>query len=135
MWVDNNLTFSDEQDITDGDISTYSINLGAAKKIGAGKQMYAVIVVDTLAADLTSVEFQIVTDSVATMDDTVTVQITTGAIGYASLTAGRTPIIIPLGSAIGTEEQYLAIKYNTSDAGTITCTAFLAFEPMTNWGD
>ena len=134
MWVDRNLLFSDEQAVTDGDISDYSINLGAARKIGNGKQMYVVIIVDILAAALTTIEFQLVTDSVETMDDTVTVQATTGAIGYADLTAGRTPLVLPVASAIGTEEQFMAIKYNTSDAGTGSFTAFLAFDVQTNWG-
>jgi len=131
MFVDKNLMVSDGQALTDTAVSDYSINMGAARKIGAGKQMYMVILIDVLAADLTSINFQVVTDTLATLA-TPTVQIETGAIGYASLTAGRAPIIIPIGSAIGTEEQYLGMQYTCSDAGTCTVTAFLAFEYQSN---
>jgi len=131
MFVDKNLMISNGQALTDTDVSEYSINMGAARKIGAGKQMYMVILIDVLAADLTSINFQVVTDTLATLASP-TVQIETGAIGYASLTAGRAPIIIPIGSAIGTEEQYLGMQYTCSDAGTCTVTAFLAFEYQSN---
>jgi len=131
MFVDKNLMVSDGQALTDTAVSDYSINMGAARKIGTGKQMYMVILIDVLAADLTSINFQVVTDTLATLA-TPTVQIETGAIGYASLTAGRAPIIIPIGSAIGTEEQYLGMQYTCSDAGTCTVTAFLAFEYQSN---
>ena len=134
MWIDANLLISDAQTFTDSAVSESSIDLGAARKIGAGKQMYVVIVMDALATGMTSINFQVVTDTAATLA-TPTVQIETGAIGYASLTAGRTPIVIPIGSAIGTEEQYLGVYYAFSDNGTATITAFVAFDVTTNWGD
>ncbi len=134
MITDANLYFSDAEALTDTAVSEQSVDLGAARKIGAGKQMYVVVIVDVLAADFTSLNIQVVTDTVATLASP-TVQIETGTIGFADLTAGRTPIVIPLGSRIGTEEQFLGLQYTFSDAGTITLTSFLIFDYQSNWGD
>ncbi len=134
MWLDNNLLLSDEEALTDTAVSEKSVDLGAARLIGAGKQMYVIIIVDVLAADFTSLNIQVVTDTVATLASP-TVQMETGTIGYASLTAGRTPIVIPIGSRIGTQEQFLGLQYTFSDAGTITLTAFIAFDYQSNYGD
>ena len=134
MWIDNNLLLSDEQALTVTAVSDYSVNMGAARKVGAGKQMYAVIILDAAVATMTSINFQVVTDTVATLASP-TVQIETGAIAAASLTIGRTPIVIPIGSAIGTEEQYIGLQYTVVTTGTCTVTAFLAFDYQSNYGD
>ena len=135
MWLDNNLLLDDGVLVDATQISTYSVNMGAARKIGAGKQMYVIIIVDTVFATSDSVNFQVVTDTVATLASP-TVQIETGAIAIASLTAGRTPIVIPIGSAIGTEEQYLGLQYTVAGStGTGNVTAFIAFDYQSNWGD
>jgi len=135
MWLDNNLLLDDAVLVDATQVSTYSVDMGVARKVGAGKQMYVVIVVDTVFATSTSVNFQVVTDTVATLASP-TVQIETGAIAIASLTAGRSPIVIPIGSAIGTEEQYLGLQYTVAGStGTGNVTAFIAFDYQSNWGD
>ena len=134
MWLDNNLLLSDTEALTDTAVSEQSIDLSAARLIGAGKQMYVVIIVDVLAADFTSLNIQVVTDTVATLASP-TVQMETVTIGFADLTAGRTPIVIPIGSRIGTQEQFLGLQYTFSDVGTITLTSFIAFDYQSNWGD
>ena len=134
MIMDNNLVLSDEQALTVTAVSTYSVDMGAARLIGAGKQMYVVIVIDVLCATMTSINFQVVTDTEETLASP-TVQIETGAIARTSLTAGRTPIVIPLGSAIGTQERYLGLQYTVVTTGTCTVTAFIGFDYQSNYGD
>lgn len=129
MYVDKNLLVSDGQTVAATCLSDYSVDLKAARKVWGGKQLYVVIIVDTVFATSTSVNFQVVTDSVAALNDTVTVQIETGAIAIASLTAGRAPIVIPIWSALGTEEQYLGLQYTVAGStGTGAVTAFVAFD-------
>lgn len=133
MIVDRNLLFSSEQDIGAGagtQVSDYSVDLGVAKNIAKGRQLYLKIIIDETFETSTSINFQFVTDTVSTLASP-TVQMETGAIAIASLTAGREPIVIPVGSAIGTEERYCGVQYteagSNSDAGKVT--AFLTPEP------
>lgn len=132
MYVDKELLLSDEQDIGAGggtQVSTNTIDLGAAKPVWKGRQVYIVIVIDESFATSTSINFQVVTDTVAALSSP-TVQLETGAIAIASLTAGRAPIVIPIGSALETEERYLGLNYveagSASTAGKVT--AFVALE-------
>ena len=132
MFLDRNLLFSDEQDIGAGSgtqVSDYSVSLGTAKNLARGRQLYLIIIIDETFATSTSINFQFVTDTLATLASP-TVQMETGAIAIASLTAGRAPIVIPIGSAIGTEEQYCGVQYteagSNSTAGKVT--AFLGVD-------
>ncbi len=135
MYIDSLLLLSDAQVICNAatELSTNTVNLGAARKVWGGKQLYVVIIVDTALVGPTSINFQVVTDTEATLS-TPTVQIETGAIATASLTLGRAPIVIPVGSALGTEEQYLGINYvlagSVASAGAVT--AFVAFDAPGN---
>lgn len=131
MYVDRNLLVSDEQALTVSAPSTYSIDLGAAKAIWRGRPAYMVIIIDTAVATMTSINFLVVTDTEETLS-TPTTQIETGAIAAASLTTNRAPIIIPLASAIGTQEQFLGMYYTVVTTGTCTVTAFVALEPFEN---
>jgi len=131
MYVDRDLLVSDEQALTVDAPSDYSIDLGAAKAIWRGRQAYMVIIIDTGIATMTYCNFKVVTDTVATLASPTT-QIETGDIAAASLTANRSPIIIPLASAIGTEERYLGLYYDITTTGTMTVTAFVALEPFEN---
>ena len=135
MFIDSLLLLSDSQIICNAatELSTNTVNLGAARKIWGGKQLYVVIVIDVAIASVTSINFQVVTDTEETLA-TPTVQIETGAIAQASLTAGRAPIVIPIGSALGTEEQYLGINYVLAGSPNATgkVTAFVAFDAPGN---
>ena len=135
MYIDSLLLLSDAQIICNAatELSTNTIDLGAARKIWGGKQLYVVIVIDVAIASVTSINFQVVTDTEATLSSP-TVQIETGAIAQASLTAGRAPIVIPIGSALGTEERYLGINYvlDGSVNATGKVTAFVAFDAPGN---
>ena len=138
MYIDKNLVVSGTrstagvwtgQVIGDTELSDYSIDLDAVKNLSKGKQLYFVVIIDTAFAQDT-VNFQVVTAANAALTTTLTVQMETGAIAYASLTAGRAPIVIPIGSALGTEQQYLGLRYTlVGGAGeTGAVIAFLAFD-------
>lgn len=135
MYIDKLLLLSDAQVICNAatELSTNTIDLSAARKVWGGKQLYVVIIVDVALVGPTSINFQVVTDTEATLSSP-TVQIETGAIATASLTLGRAPIVIPIGSALGTEEQYLGINYvlagSVASAGAVT--AFVAFDAPSN---
>ena len=135
MFVDSKLLLSDAQVICNAatELSTNTIDLSAVRKIWGGKQLYVVIIVDVALVGPTSINFQVVTDTEAALGSP-TVQIETGAIATASLTLGRAPIVIPIGSALGTEEQYLGINYvlagSVASAGAVT--AFVAFDAPSN---
>jgi|SRR3990167_2765677 len=133
MFIDANLLLSNEQDIGAGggtQVSTNTIDLGVAKSLWHGRQLYVVIVVDESFATSTSINFQVVTDTVAALSSP-TVQVETGAVVIASLTAGRVPIVIPIGSVLDTRERYLGMQYteagSASTAGKVT--AFVAVDP------
>ncbi len=135
MYVDSLLLLSDAQVVCNSgsEYSTNTVDLGAARKIWGGRQLYVVVIVDTAFVTATTIDFQVVTDTSATLAGS-TVQITTGPIAVASLTAGRAPIVIPIGSAIGTEERYLGMYYvlagSNATAGAVT--AFVAIDPPGN---
>lgn len=138
MYIDSNLVVSGTrgttgtwtaQSIEDTELSTYSIDLDASKNLSKGKQLYFVVLIETAFAAAT-VNFQVVTADNAALTSNLVVQMETGAIAYASLTIDRTPIVIPIGSAIDTEDQYLGLRYTLVGGGAETgkVIAFLAFD-------
>lgn len=135
MFVDKNLLVSDAQVVCNSgsELSDGSIDLGVARNIAKGKPLYWVIIIDTSFATATSIDFQSVCDDAATLASG-TILNSTGAIAIASLTAGRTPIILPVGDNLGTAERYIGLYYvlggSNATAGAVT--AFLAVEAQTN---
>lgn len=131
MYIDKGLLLSDAQLICDAasEYSTNTIDLSAAKNLSKGKQLYVVVVIDVSIDTATSINFQVVTDTSETLAGS-TVQMETGAIATASLTAGRAPIVIPVGSALGTEERYLGMYYVLAGSANVAgkVTAFVAFD-------
>ena len=131
MYVDKLLLLSDEQIICNA-ASEYSenvIDLGAAKNLAKGTQLYVVVVIDVTIASVTSINFQVVTDDSATLAGS-TVQVESGAILQASLTANRAPIVIPVGSVLNIKEQYLGVYYVLAGSVNATgkVTTFVAFD-------
>lgn len=109
--------------------SENTIDLGAAKNLSKGKQLYVVVIIDVEIDTVTSIDFQVVTDDNATLAAS-TVQASTGAILQTNLKTNRAPIVIPVGSALGVKEQYLGMYYvlvgTDNTAGRVT--AFVAFD-------
>ena len=135
MYVDKYLLISEDQDLGNSQspgtvLCENSVDLGAAKDLSKGKQMYVVIIVDESFVGNTSVKFEVITDSVGTLASTPTVHASTAVILVGSLVAGMAPIVIPVANPLGVSEQFLGIQSviagGTGSAGIIT--AFLAFD-------
>lgn len=137
MYIDDKLLLDNELDFGDGSgsrESTFSIDLGVAKNIAAGRPMSVVLVIDETFANGTSLKIDIVTDTVATLASPTT-HVGTMAILETDLTAGREPIVIPIGQIDSDRERYLGLYYTevgAFDAGKVT--AFITMDPQTNWG-
>jgi len=134
MYVDNELLLSDEQALVATAYSTNTIDLAAKRKVWRGRPVYVVVTVDVSFAVATSYEIQVVISENANLSSHKLCA-STGAIVIASLTAGRAPIVIPLGNALDeNSEKYLGLQYvevgSTENAGKVT--AFIALEPQTN---
>ena len=138
MYVDHKLRLDSELDIgaatpLTSQVSTYSVDLGAAKDIAAGRPLYLVVVVDESFAGGTSVMFTVVSDTVATLASP-THHVQTIAILNDDLTAGREPIVLPVGEIDSDRERYIGCYYTIS--GTFTAgkvTTFFSLDPQTNW--
>lgn len=136
MYIDKQLLLDDQLDIgagTGSQESTYSVDLAVAKNIAAGRPMYVVVVVDETFAGGTSLMIQIITDTNAALSSP-TYHVGTIAILQADLTAGREPIVIPIGQIDSDRERYLGLYY--TDVGTFSAgkvTSFITMDPQTNW--
>ena len=117
------------QTLESTELSTYSIDLDASKNLSKGKQLYFVVMITTAFSTCDSVNFQVVTATDAALTGTITVQTETGTLARTSLTINRAPIVIPIGSALGTEQRYLGLRYTVAgSADTGVVVAFLAFD-------
>jgi len=134
MILDKELLLSDEQAVTATAVSTNTIDLSAAlRDIGAGEQIYAVVVVDVdfAAAGAATMVIGLITDDDEALSSPTTI-LSTPAIGKAALTAGRVPIVIPVPPNIA--ERYLGLNYTVA-TGPMTAgkvTAFIAKDVQTN---
>lgn len=139
MYIDKELLMSSEQAISaSGDnLSTYSINLGAARNIAKGRPLYVVVVVDELFAGTgTTMQVKVISATNAALTAGVKTLVETAAIAKASLTAGRVPIVIalpPLPES-GGAQQYLGLNFSTDNTFETTgkVTAFIALDATTN---
>ena len=129
MYIDANLSIVTSQDLGVAQapatvLGENSVDLGAAKDLSKGEQLYVIITVEESFVGNTSVTFQVITDSVAALNDTPTVHASTAAIAVASLTAGRAPIVIPVQNPLSIKEQFLGIQFviagGTGTAGIVS---------------
>jgi hypothetical protein len=127
MYTDAQLRFSVAQTVTTGSengvYSTNVIDLGGARDIGAGENIYAVVDVITAttgAGDTCLV--QVVTDDNADLNSPTVTQ-TIGQFGANSAAGSR--IIARLSPV--TLERYIAIKYTANGDGALETGAFSAY--------
>ena len=142
MILDERLEFCDATSLNTGAAGSYLlgdvIDLGASPgDIGSGQPLYLVLQVDTTATSggSATANFTLASDAQAAIatDGSATVHATVGAQAVATLTAGRTFVMVV--PQIGnTYERYLGILQTTAvaafTAGKIN--AFLTFDP-TGW--
>ena len=133
MLVDKELLLSNEQSLTATAVSTYSVNLGAVRDVGKGKQLFVVVVIDTAVAVADAAKtlaISLITDDAEGLGSATTI-LTLPTIAGSLLTAGRTPIVIAIPPGIA--EQYLGLTYTLSTTFTaFKVTAFVAFEYQSN---
>jgi len=135
MYTDNLLTIVTSQDLgatqAPGTVlGENSVDLGGARDLYKNKPLYVVITVEESFVGNTSVKFDVITDSVATLASTPTVHVSSAVIPVGSLTAGRAPIVLPIANPLGVSEQYLGIQFviagGTGTAGIVS--AHIAFD-------
>lgn len=134
MITDAFLQLSSAQAVTASAVSANAIDLGVARDVGPGEDMYVVINVDTTvtAAGAATVNFQVISGSGTSggvINAGITVLAQTDALAKTELTAGRRPIIIQvprsqlLAQPVG--QRYLGLQY-TVGTGPLTAGAFTA---------
>ena len=130
MITDAFLNLSVAQAVTATAVSTNTIDLGVARDIGQGEDLYVVFGVDTTAASAgaTTVDFQIITSASSNLSSpTVIAQLS--AVPKADLTAGRKPMALCIPSSVllaqPVGQRYFGVQYtvNTANlsAGAFTC--------------
>ena len=117
------------------DYSDQCINLAmAARDVGKGQQLYAVIVVtETFVPDSTvgTVTFHLVEDVNTTITSGAVVLLSTEAFVTTTIAIGRAPIVIPVPSSVAL--QYLGMSCTFSEDLTDgTIDAFLTTDVQTN---
>lgn len=125
MITDKLLRVSEDQAVTATAVSTDKIDLGTARDIGEGRDLFVVFTITETFATLTSLTFQVVTDDNASLSSPTVIG-ATGAITLASgdLAAGKQHIvrIPPLIASKG--ERYLGTQYtvggSSATAGKVT---------------
>jgi len=139
MLLDKLLELSNGQALTATALSDYSVSTGALlRDVGKGKQLYAVITIDTAVATADAaktVTFSVVSDSTANLATSAVTMLATRAYTGAVLTAGREPIVIPLPPLTPSEatDLYFGIYYTLSTTFTsFTVSAYIAAEVQTN---
>lgn len=130
MMLDALLQLSAAQAVTVTAFSTNTIDLGVARDLGPGDQLYVTFGVDTTAtaAGAATVTFQIVTSANANLSSP-TILVQSDAIPIAQLTAGRKPFALAITPQILTSlpngQRYLGVQY-TIGTGPLTGGSFTA---------
>ena len=138
MILDNFAEFGDDATLVGTAASTYVlgdvIDLGSApttQDIGTGEPIYIVVQIsDTVlaAGGAANVTFKVVSDSVAALNNSATVHMTSPAIAKATLVTGYTVFAARLPS--GSYERYLGVTYtpDTNDTTAGKANAFLTHD-------
>jgi len=122
MITDAFLRLSDGQALTTTAVSTNTVDLGVARDMGAGEDIYVYFTVPVALAGGTSVTFQIITSAAANLG-TPTVVGSTAAVATASLVAGYKTAVRINPSVFATGQRYLGAQYTISGtytSGTVT---------------
>ena len=103
--------------ITATAVSTDTIDLGTARDIGEGRDLFMVFTVIVAFAGTGSVNMQVVTDDNAALSSPTVIG-STGAVAVASLTAGAQYVVPIPPSVASLSERYLGAQYTTASSPT-----------------
>lgn len=125
MILDNFAEFGDAATLVGTAATTYVLgdvmDLGSTSQdIGNGEPLYLVVrIADAVlaAGGAANVTFRLVSDSVASLDNSATVHLNSGAIAKGTLVEGYTVFAVAL--PLGTYERYLGVTY-TPDTNNTT---------------
>lgn len=130
MMTDALLQLSSAQVVTASAVSTNTIDLGVARDLGPGEDLYAIFTVDeaATAAGAATVTFQVISSAAANLGSP-TVLIQTDALAKTELTLGRKPLVVPIPSALllaqPVGQRYLGVQYTVATgpltAGKFSC--------------
>lgn len=142
MMLDDFLKLSSAQAVTATAVSTNTIDLGVARDLGPGKQLYAVFGVDVAAtaAGAATVNFQVITSAAAALTSPSIVA-QTDAIAKTELTLARKPFAVAITPAMiaanPNGQRYLGVQYTVSTgpltAGSFTCYVTDTLPPGTEY--
>lgn len=118
----NTVTYQSTNGTDTSVLSTNTVDLGIARDMGEGNDLFGRFEVGTAASGGTSVEFQVIATDAANLTGNVTVIGTTGAIAVASLTAGAR-FACDINPRLASKGQrYLGLRYVTVGAVTALTT-------------
>lgn len=126
MYVDGQLLFSDAQAVTAAAASTNTVDLGIARDIGTGQDLYVVVVCDVAMTDGSSdstLDVILYGDSTTTFTPDAQQTLfqfpalsAAGTVKYAKLDPGSAPL----------QYQYIQLYYSPNN-GNLTTGSFTAF--------
>ena len=123
MITDKLLRVSEDQAVTTTAVSTDTIDLGVARDIGEGKELFMNFAVTTAFAGGTSVKFEVISSATANLA-TPTVIGSSDAIITANLGAGKN-VAVGINPQIASNgQQYLGARYTV--VGTMTAGKVIA---------
>lgn len=128
MITDALLQLSSAQAVTSTAVSTNTIDLGVARDLGQGTDLFVTIGVDeaATASGAATVDFQIITSAAANLG-TPTIIGSTGALAKTELTLGRKPISLRIPSAVllaqPVGQRYLGVQFTVA-TGPLTAGKF-----------
>lgn len=122
MITDKFLCVSNAQAVTTTAVSTDTVDLGTARDIGAGENLYMNFTVGTAFAGGTSTEFQVISSASADLSSPTVIG-SSGAVATAGLTAGKRLAVRVNPTINGNGQRYFGARYvvvGTNSAGTVT---------------
>ena len=124
MITDKLLRVSEDQSVALTDtsaVSTNTVDLGTARDMGEGRDLFAVFTATTAIAGGTSTKFEVIVASDAALTSDIVVIGSTGAVATASIGAQQVVRFSPLIGSKG--QRYLGTRYTvvgTNSAGKVT---------------